>query len=294
MKQYLLAGVAVLLVSAHASDNPFELKENFGRLDQDQALLLGDLKKIADAQELAEEQALDEGVEEEVVAVEPTVENAVVESLAPVATEAPKAENKVKEELAPSSVERLNAMRQKALEASKKDFTTDVSTEAIPKKEAADAKKEAAEKEASEKVALLKAVKQKEAELKKAKEEELKQLSAKKEAEKREVEAYEKQRAEKLAKQKEVDVAAALEKEAVAQKEAKARKKTQEVAKKKQRQDDAMATKLAKEKVVKVSKVDTDTKTSVNDINVTREKIEATIAADKAYAEAVKEMSQED
>ena len=51
---------------------------------------------------------------------------------------------------------------------------------------------------------------------------------------------------------------------------------------------------IAKEKALEVQKVDNATKKSVNDINVTREKIEATMAADKAYAEAVKEMSQED
>ena len=281
MKQYLLAGVAVLFVSAHASDNPFELKENFGRLDQDQKMLLGDLKKIAEAQELAEEQALDEGVEEEdkEIVPEAIVPEVVVESAAEEkVVEIPKVEQKVNKVTEITTETKLDTMRQKALELSKQDFTT--------KQEVSSAKKIAAEKEAREKIALLEAVKQKEAELK--------QLTAKKEAEKREVEAYEKQRAEKLSQQKEAQVAAALEKEAVAQKEAKATKKAQEVAKKKQIQQEAIVTKSVKEKVVEVPKVETASKASVNDNNVTRERIEAKITADKAYEDAVKEMSQED
>jgi hypothetical protein len=52
--------------------------------------------------------------------------------------------------------------------------------------------------------------------------------------------------------------------------------------------------KLAKDKVVIKKKKLIHKITSVDDINITREKIEAKAAADKAYEEAVKEMSQED
>ena len=31
MRKYLWAGVAVLCVNTHASDNPFDLEENFGK-----------------------------------------------------------------------------------------------------------------------------------------------------------------------------------------------------------------------------------------------------------------------
>ena len=47
MRKYLWAGVAVLCVNTHASDNPFDLEENFGKLDQDQEVMLGELKKIS-------------------------------------------------------------------------------------------------------------------------------------------------------------------------------------------------------------------------------------------------------
>lgn len=272
MKQYLLAGVAVLLVSAHASDNPFDLKENFGKLDQDQAMLLGDLKKIAEAQELAKEQALEDDVE-------------VVEKKVEVI---PIVENNVNKETTIISDARLDAMRQKALEASKQEALKKGVKEELPK--------EVVEgKEAREKAALIVAAKQKEVELKKAKEN---QQEARKEAERREVEAYEKQRAEKLAKEKAAAQAAALEREALAQQEAKAKQKAAATAKV---QKQANPPKLAKEKapakkveVVQVSKVENTTKTIVNDINVTREKLEAKMTADKAYEEAVKEMSQED
>lgn len=301
MKQYLLAGVAVLLVSAHASDNPFDLKENFGKLDQDQEVLLGDLKKIAEAQELAEEQALDEDVNEEVIetiadapqeeavievevkevkTVEPVAEKRVVESLETVVEEIPNA-----------SKDRLDAMRQRALDASKEESISVKSTVEPEKKETAKVNDEAKEKQA-----LLEAVKQKEAELKQAKQEQIQRIEAKKEAERREVEAYEKQRAEKLAKQKAEAEAAALEKEAKAQKEAKAKQLIQEEANKKQALEAAKSAKLAQEKkkVAPVTRIAGSTKTHVSDINVTREKIDAKLAADKAYEEAVKEMSQED
>ena len=49
-----------------------------------------------------------------------------------------------------------------------------------------------------------------------------------------------------------------------------------------------------KEEKVAVSNESKDDSSSVVDINVTRDKMEAKIAADKAYEEAVREMSQED
>jgi hypothetical protein len=57
MKQYLWVGLAIAFVSASASDNPFDLKENFGKLDQDQEVLLSELKKIAAKKALVEEKA---------------------------------------------------------------------------------------------------------------------------------------------------------------------------------------------------------------------------------------------
>jgi len=81
MKQYLWLGIAAIFVSAHASDNPFELKSNFGQLDQDQEVLLDDLKKMAEAKELAED-AMDD-IPEEI-----SVEEAAETVASPEATEA--------------------------------------------------------------------------------------------------------------------------------------------------------------------------------------------------------------
>ena len=293
MKQYLWAGVALLVVGAHASDNPFELKENFSKLDQDQSVLLDELKKLAELKELAEEAALDEepidkivqSIQEEAVApLEKENENKVIESL-----------DEVIEEPDTSAEHRLNAMREKALAASKKAFEAKVSNMEVPKPEVEDG-----ENGAEEKQILLDVVKEKEVELQKAKPEESQALNAKEEAEKREVEAYEKQRAEKLAQAK--SEAEALEAEALAQKEARAKRLAKKETQKKQAEADAAAEKIAKEKaktekehlqVTKTYKEDAKAINSV-DINVTREKEEAKISADKAYEDAVKEMSQED
>jgi colicin import membrane protein len=294
MKQYLWAGVALLVVGAHASDNPFELKENFGKLDQDQAVLLDDLKRLAELKELAEEAALDEDPiaeieqdvqEEAVVPLEKENENLVIQSLDEV-VDAPDA----------SSEDRLNTMRENALNASKKAFESKDSSIEEPTKELQDTQKEAEEKQI-----LLDAVQQKEEELKKAKAEEAQASNAKEEAERREVAAYEKQRAEKLAKEK--AEAEALEKEALAQKEARAKRLAKKEAQKNQAKADAAAEQKAKVKVekeqirvAKVTKTDKEDTQTTNrvDINVTREKIEAKISADKAYEDAVREMSQED
>ena len=52
MKQFLLVGVAVLFMSANASENPFDLKENFGKIDGDQEVLLSELRKLAESKAL--------------------------------------------------------------------------------------------------------------------------------------------------------------------------------------------------------------------------------------------------
>ena len=280
MKKYILTGMALLVVSATSSENPFDLKENFGQLEQDQELLLVELKKIADLKELAEEKKLAEEEAREVVnsVVEtelpredlPTseIENIITSPDAKVDNLSKQAEGESKQAVMPKEVvvpseENLNTMRQKALDANR--------TEAI--------KKETLDKEALEKEALEQAIKSRESELKKAKEE----------AEKREVEAYEKKRAERLARK--AAEAAALEKEVLVQKEAK------EIASSKV--STAPTVKKQTAVAVKKAKIDmeqsTDEEKSIdNNIDVAREKEDAKIAADKAYEEAVKGMSQEE
>ena len=135
MKQYLWAGIAVLLVSAYASDNPFDLKENFGKLDKEQEVLLSELKRLAELKELAEEEAAaqESTVDEADEKKEATTPTPVIEE----------SENKIAESLDAvieepvTSDNRLNTIRQNALDASK------------------------TEKEEQERQALLAAVKQK-------------------------------------------------------------------------------------------------------------------------------------
>lgn len=287
MKKYILTGMALLVVSTTASENPFDLKENFEQLEQDQEVLLSELKKIAELKELAEEQELAEeearelasGVAETELPREdlPTVEiDDIVTSSDTQSIDIP---NQVEEEniqvISPQdtvvpSEEKLNVMRQKSLEASRTE-------------------------------ALQKAVQSKEAELKKAKQEALQVAEAKKEAEMREVEAYEKKRAERLARK--VAEAAALEKEALVQKEAKdlAAETAKQAAKVKEtafkqvsKAPTAKKQTVAVKNKIDMGKSEDQTKSTVKVIDVKREKEDAKIAADKAYEEAVKEMSQEE
>lgn len=287
MKKYILTGMALLVVSTTASENPFDLKENFEQLEQDQEVLLSELKKIAELKELAEEQELAEeearelasGVAETELPREdlPTVEiDDIVTSSDTQSIDIP---NQVEEEniqvISPQdtvvpSEEKLNVMRQKSLEASRTE-------------------------------ALQKAVQSKEAELKKAKQEALQVAEAKKEAEMREVEAYEKKRAERLARK--VAEAAAPEKEALVQKEAKdlAAETAKQAAKVKEtafkqvsKAPTAKKQTVAVKNKIDMGKSEDQTKSTVKVIDVKREKEDAKIAADKAYEEAVKEMSQEE
>jgi len=290
MKIYLWVGIALLVVSAHASDNPFELKENFGKLDNDQAGMLDDLKKLGELKELAEAAALDEpiikeSVQNEVLSVEKKVnESQVSETL----------DAKIEEDSNPSE-DTLNVMRAQALEKSKKEFLAKATVIEDQKKEIPKLNKEVEDNVESVK---------------------------KKEAIQREVQAYERERLKKLSEKNEEAESAALEKLALAQKEARAKRLAKRAAQKKLEESDAKAENLVqellKEDKKKIKKPKTkkptiekmktdktnikrvgaskkeDMKTKFDDINVTREKLEAKLAADKAYEEAVKEMSQED
>jgi len=270
MKKYILTGMAILVVSATASENPFDLKENFGQLEQDQEMLLSELRKISDLKELADEKA--EKLDNDVADIElpredlPTGEiDDIVSSSDAVPNDTPQqveAENKQAvspQESVISSEEKLNEMRQKALDASKE---------------------------------------------KALKEEALRQEALQKEAEKREVEAYEKKRAERLARK--AAEAAVVEKEALAQKKLEEKALAEEAAKQVAKEKASVSRKLAKESeqkkqamVTKKAKIDTEKKkteekSDIKVVDVKREKEEAKIAADRAYEEAVKEMSQED
>lgn len=291
MKQYLWAGIAVLFVSAHASENPFDLKENFGKLDQDQEVLLSDLKKLSELKELAEEKAMEEeSLAEEALAeakeevATPTSVQQMVESLTEVVeeetvpsigTEAQAVE--AKEEIPMTTS--VQKMVESLTEVSEEET---IESQTIPADNTLDVQKNKEVDAKKENEALLEVVKKKEAELAEAKKEELRLLEMKQEEERLEVEAYEKLRVERAAEKK---ILEAAEKNRAMEVKAAAK-----VAKEKE------AAKVEAEKInMTLSKVSPEeTQSSVHDINVTREKIDAKIASDKAYEEAVKEMSQED
>jgi hypothetical protein len=56
MKQYLWTGMVVLLVNSYASDNPFDLNEDFAKLDKERETLLSELKRSAKVQEVTEDE----------------------------------------------------------------------------------------------------------------------------------------------------------------------------------------------------------------------------------------------
>ena len=285
MKKYILTGIALLLINATASENPFDLKENFALIEEDQEVLLSDLKKIAKIKESAEDEALEKEEEPKPVAEEKSVPALPVIEI---------------DDIVSPSDERLNKMREKALEKSKQE-------------------------------ALKKAIEAKEKELEQAKEEE-RIAQAKKEAEKREVEAYEKKRAQRLA-QKEAEkealdqkIAQEREKKEEALKQKKLAKKTEVVEPEKKGVDhidiarEKEEAKIAADKayedaVHKMSQEETIgnaeeiapiknvsdeskykvvAKKDVQNNDISREKEEAKTAADKAYEEAIKEMDQEE
>lgn len=194
MKQFLLVGIAVLFVGANASENPFDLKENFGKIDSDQEVLLSELRKLAESKALAQEKEAEvetpKAVEAPAIPVPPMVEETI-----------PQPEDAVIEEVDYSRFEKI---RQKVIESEKEKSevqeTVKLETE---KQESADEKVKIQELEDSrieeENKVLAASIKEKEVEIEKVK--------AQREAEKLEVEAYEKERAEKLANRAEAKIA---------------------------------------------------------------------------------------
>ncbi len=76
MKKYILAGIVLLGLSAVASENPFDLKANFGQLEQDEASLLSELRKISELKKSVREKAV---TIQEVEAEKETIEIVVKE-----------------------------------------------------------------------------------------------------------------------------------------------------------------------------------------------------------------------
>ena len=331
MKRYLWTAVAVLFVNANASENPFALKENLLKIDNDQEMLLLELRKIAEAREDAELEAdddeMDAELEKEANAKEAPSRKGSTEGKASEIDSALDAEdNEMDAELAKEANAEANAKvapgtqeyseEQAALVNSIDDIvgdndkgeskelvaTTKVTEDMTQKEEALSneaeksAKLQAAEKAKREFEAALKVSQEKEAAAK------AKLAEDARETERREVAAYEKQRAEKLAKQAEADAKKKAEQAADIDVEAekKAAKEMADTGYK-----DAVKEMGGSETIVTskstVEKTEMVEEKSVGkaavadgDIDPEAEKAAAKDAADAAYLEAIREMDQED
>ncbi len=121
MKRYLWTAIVWAFVGANASDNPFKLNENLKKIDQDQNILLSELKVLTEKKEkkeVQEEIIVTEKVEididsnvSEIIVVEET-EVVVIETNA---TEEAKI-NKIKEEQVKIEVKRAEKEKEKAEE----------------------------------------------------------------------------------------------------------------------------------------------------------------------------------
>jgi len=222
MKQYVWIAVVFLFTGVQASENPFDLGENLKKIDQDQDILLLELKKMSQKKEEQEEKVMNaqEGSEE----------------------------NRLED----------NTMHNEENVSSDNEVVQKSETNLTVEEERLKKVKEEQEKIEQARVeheALKEAQEQKIKEEAQAEEERLAE-------EKREVEKYEAQRLEK--KKAEEKAAALLVKQV---------------------KEEKLVVKPIQEKV---------TETVKEDINLTREKVDAVEEAEKAYLEAIKEVNQED
>jgi len=254
MKQYLWAGVAVLFVATHASDNPFDLKENFGKLDKEQEVLLSELKRLAEEKEAIQTK--------EVVNSKPLEKNntkimdKTIEDIGNKVQDKKILLDTVSQKEIALQQERAEKLRQ--IESQKEAERREV--EAYEKQRVENLAKQA-EIEALKKESML----QKEQKIQLKQSTDINVAREKKAADK----AYE----EAIKKMNEDD-------ESYTKKEIQKQTIKENVSKKREAVLSVRPRKSASSNVV--------------DINITQEKEEARILADQAYEEAVKEMSEED
>jgi fused signal recognition particle receptor len=291
MKRYLWTAVAVLFVNANASENPFALKENLLKIDNDQEILLLELSKIAEARENAELEADDDNMDAE-LAKEANAKEAparikkakgqlsvgidVALDAEDAELDAELAEEAIKHGLPLAELEKEASAGNEDSEEQNKltnaideivgddDKIEGLNLAGDDEKKLAQKAEESALKLAQEKEAEEKADREKQEQLEAtrlAEEKALKEANAR-ETERLEVAAYEKERAEKIAR------------------------KAQEDAIKKSAELEAEQ-KLVAENMRKEARV-------TGDIDLVAEKEAAKEAADNAYLDAVREMDQED
>lgn len=313
MKRYLWTAVAVLFVNANASENPFALKENLLKIDNDQEMLLSELRKLAEAREDAQLDAEDDDIALEEDSKEDIVEDAsakmedsqeqynLTKSIDELMGEGTQEEEKTEVESAqeeePVSTAIVDEARKRAMEKAAQEA-----------KKAEEAALKLAQEKAEKEKAVQAEVKAAQAQAQQEAESKAKLAQEAREAEKREVAAYEKQRAEKLAqkakenkkpytaKQWEAEHGHGINLEA----EQKAARATAEVSYENavlemggSAQSDTAKPAAEKKEMAEGKSVE---KPSVahGDIDVESEKIAAQKAADAAYLEAVREMDQEE
>ncbi len=250
MKKYLWIGMVLMFMGAIASDNPFVLKENLRKIDQDQDILLSELKEMSKNKKELEVNTETDDSRASMQKEEERIQR-IKEQQA--AVEAERLKKEIKEEESTPAVEEVVVVEVEEVEVKV--------TEKEPIEPSDTTKKEKLEKEYSE-------IRKVRLEKEKIAEEKLQADEEKKLAEEKiEVEAYEAKRIEKKKNElkKQVQIEKAKESVDQVEKEQIPVKQTEEVVSNK-----------------------------MKDINLTREALDATEEADKAYQEAIAEVDQED
>ncbi|PHS40046.1 MAG: hypothetical protein COB07_04825 [Sulfurovum sp.] len=266
MKRYLLVGIAVLFVGANASENPFALKENLAKIDQEQEVLLGELRRLAEEKELEdeveEETATPKEASDLTAAPKPPAAESEAEVAASIDVMVTELDTVVSDE---------KGKPEEVVVEKKMLYGVEVQEKPSSDERAADIREKALEEARGQEAA------------QKAKEEQERVAKEQRETERREVEAYEKKRAEKLAK--------VAEEKAAAEKVAIEKAAADKLAAENTAMENTSVEKIALEPVAATEEAGG---TAYADINVTREANEAKEAADLAYSQAVEEMNQED
>jgi len=288
MKGYLWTAVAVLFVSASASENPFALKENLLKIDNDQDNLLSELSKIA------ETRAASKLVVKKQVKIEPAKESQEVSVKMKDSVEQYNLTNSIAELLGEDDKQELLEKKETPVEQEVPEKTK------TPEKKVRKSKKEEPQKEeAFNLAATIANLVGDEVKENKPSENSTKIDMAKneREEERKEVAAYEKQRAAKLAKKaqeetinKSVKIDQKSEKKAAKESADESYKSAVKVM----GGEEVVSTPKKIVKNVKPVKVEAGKQdVAGSNIDVEAEKMAAIKAADAVYLEAVREMEKE-
>ena len=281
MKQYLWAAIVLVFVGANASDNPFDLDANLKKIDQDQDVLLSELRVLSEAKVAREDAEMEEeesNLEEETVATDTNVPNNISEK------DTIEADNAVVVQPGVTEEDKIKKIAEDQVEIEAQRTENEIEIQ----KEYAEIRRVKLEKEKAEQERLA--------------------------AEKLEVEKYEAQRVAK--KKREAEELDQLEAEKAKLENKKAELETQKAPlenkniiadiniTRENTEAEKEADKVYTEAVTHVDKEDTSVqlkaetevaaKSAIAEVNITREEAEAKKEADKAYEEALLEVNRED